>query len=245
MPTGRLIDRLELAPLVWGRCFSVVTAEFEYGSDALEAITPDCDARALREIEGLYSSRAQDRNVLLSGNPKNRPVGPFSSVLLEALSIRSRRDTLNEESLGGWLCHLREEDAISAAQKRFATFCSTSEADRLASRLQVYSARIAGSFATKKDVLKLLVGARSANDPQTISDTMTDLRAAGIDGIVLDQGDDPTSALVLRGCAVSQLRQIRLIEVLWDGDQAVVRNDSIADCDSEPGKTPPSPGLPG
>jgi len=234
MSTGRLIDQLELSPLVWGRCFSVVTADFEYASDALQDIAPDLDSSTLRELEGLYSKRARNRNLLLSGNPRNRPVGPFSSVLLEALSIRNQRDDLNQESLSGWLCHLREEDAIAAARKRFSTFCSTSKADCLSSHFQVYSSRMAGRFAMREDVLRLLGGRRSANDPQTISDTMTELHGAGIDGIVLDHGDNPASALVLSGCAVSQLRQVRPIEVLWDGALAIVRDSSIEDCDSEP-----------
>lgn len=242
MSIGRLIDQLKLTSLVWGRCFSVVAADFEYASDALEDISPNSDSNLLREIEGLNSTRARDRNALLSGNPRNRPVGPFSSVLLEALSIRNQRDALNHEVLSGWLCHLREEDATSAAQQHFATFCSTSEADFLSFRLQVYSSRMAGRFATREDVLRLLMGSRSANDPQTISDTMAVLRSAEIDGIVVDQGENPTSALVLRGCAVSQLRQVREIEVLWDGDLASVRDDSIAECDGGPKMSSENPG---
>jgi hypothetical protein len=234
MPVGRLIDRLKLAPLVWGRCFSVVAADFEYASDALEEISTDLDASALREIEGLYSTRARDRKALLSGNVRNRPVGPFSSVLLEALSIRIRRHALKEEPLGGWLCHLREGDAVSAARRRFAGFCSTSEADRLSSRLQVYSARMAGRFATREDVLRLLLNGRSANDPRTIADTMTELHGAGIDGIVFDEGEESASTLVLRGCAVSQLRQTRQIEILWDRDRAIIIDDSTADQTGEP-----------
>lgn len=243
MSTGRLIDQLQLTPLVWGRCFSVVAADFEYASDALENISPDTDSSLLREIEGLKSTRARDRNALLSGNPRNRPVGPYSSAVLEALSIRNRRDALNQEILNGWHCHLREEDATSAAQQRFANFCSTSEAGYLSFRLQVYSSRIAGRFAAREDVLRLLLGGESANDPRTISDTMADLRGAEIDGIVLDQGNNPTSALVLRGCAVSQLRQIREIEVLWDGNLANIRDGSTADCDGKPKMSPADPGL--
>ena len=244
MPVGRLIEQLKLAPLVWGRCFSVVSADFEYASDSLEAISSDSgDTAALREIEGLHSPRARDRAELLSGNVRDRPVGPFSSVLLEAFSIRGRRDGLNEERLGGWLCHLRDEDAISAAQRRFTTFFSTSGADSLSARLHLYSCRMAGRFAMSDDVLRLLAGSRSANDPQAVSDTMTELRAAGIDGIVLDQGENTVAALVLRGCALSQLRQVRHIEVLWDGDQAILSDESIADQDCEPRMSPANPGI--
>ena len=244
MPVGRLIEQLKLAPLVWGRCFSVVSADFEYASDSLEAISSNCcDTAALREIEALHSPRARDRAELLSGNVRNRPVGPFSSVLLEAFSLRSRRDGLNDEHLGGWLCHLREEDAINAAKRRFTAFFSTSGADGLSARLHVYSCRTAGRFAVSDDVLRLLVGSRSANDPQAVSDTMTELRAAGIDGIVLDRGENPTSALVLRGCALSQVRQVRHIEVLWDGDQAILSDELIADQDCEPRMSPENPGL--
>lgn len=243
MPVGRLIDQLKLAPLVWGRCFSVATEDLEYASDALKNISSDLDISALREIEGLSSARARARNVLLSGNARNRPVGPFSSVLLEALSIRRRHDGLSEETLGGWLCHLREEDAISAAQERFTAFSSTSEAGYLSKCLQVYSARIAGRFATSEDVLRLLVGGRSANDPQTISDTMTVLQDAGIDGIVLGRAENPKTALVLRGCALSQLRQVRRIEVLWTGDRATIKDDSIGNPDGEPRIFPANPGI--
>lgn len=234
MSIGRMIDQLQLTPLVWGRCFSVVAAEFEYASDALDDLSQNTDSRLLREIEGLNSTRASDRNALLSGNPRNRPVGPFSSALLEALSIRKQRGSLSQEFLSGWHCHLREDDATSVAQQRIAAFCSTSETSNLSFRLQIYSSRMAGRFASREDVLRLLAGAESANDPQTISDTMADLRGAEIDGIVLDQDENPTAALVLRGCAVSQLRQVREIEVLWDGSLASIRECSIADCDGKP-----------
>lgn len=136
MSVGRLIDRLQLAPLIWGRCFSLVAEDLEYASDVLEKISPDLDSSALREIEGLYSKRARERTTLLTGNVRNRPVGPFSSVLLEALSIRRLRDGLNEELLGGWLCHLHEEDATFATQERFAAFCAYSEANPLSARFK-------------------------------------------------------------------------------------------------------------
>jgi hypothetical protein len=245
MPTGRLIKQLKLAPVVWGRCYSVVTAEFEYASDALDEISPDLDTGLLREIEGLHSERARERNSLLSGNARNRPFGPFSSVLLEALSIRGGRDTLNGEQLGGWYCHLHEEDATSEAQRRFAAFCSATRAQRLSRRLQVYSARVAGNFATKGDVSRLLAGGRAANDPQRIAETMEELRAVGVDGILFDGSENPMSALVLRGCAVSQLRQVRQIALRQDDDLGIVADDGYTDIDCGFGLHPANPGLRG
>lgn len=243
MPIGRLIDQLKLSPLVWGLCYGVVAEDLEYASDALEELSPDDDASALREIERLFSNRAREREALLSGNPRNRPVGPFSSVVLEALSIRRQRDCLDEEIMGGWLCHARMEDAIFAAQERFTSFCATSEASFLSSRFQVYSARMAGRFAKSHDVARLLAGSRSANDPQTLSDMMTALRGAGIDGVVVERAQSPMAALVVRGCALSQLRQVRRIEVVWDGDQATVNDRCVVDQDSETRAFPTDPGL--
>lgn len=227
MPAGRLIDGLKTTPLVWGRCFSVVVVDFEYASDAFDAICQDSDRSALREIESMFSSRTRERDVLLSGSTRNRPVGPFSSTLLEAFSIRSRRDCMPEELLGGWFCHSREEDALSAAKTRFGRFCSASSAvEALSARFQVYSARVAGRFAAWEDIQNLLAGSRSANDPQVICDTMAALRGADLDGIVLDRGDRSTAALVLCACAMSQLRQVRRFEMRWEDGRVVQALDS-------------------
>lgn len=232
MPVGRLIGGLKIAPLVWGRCFSVVAADLEYAFDALEDISPGLDPNTLREIEAMHSARMRDRNLLLSGNPRNQPVGPFSSVLLEALSIRCQRDVLDEKLLGGWLCHSSEDDAITAARTRFGSFCSASAANELSAGFQVYSARVAGRFSRESDVLALLASGKSANDPQRIADIMIELRAAEIDGIVLGQDDQATSALVLRGRAVSQIRQARRIEIRSEGGSLSVAGDSMADRDN-------------
>ncbi len=245
MPVGRLIEQLNLAPVVWGRCYSVVIADFEYASDALDEISPDLDTSLLREIEGLHSGRAHERNSLLSGSARNRPFGPFSSVLLEALSIRGGRDALNGEQLGGWYCHLHEEDATSVARRRFAAFCSATRAQRLSRRLQVYSARVAGNFATAKDVLRLLAGGRAANDPQRISEAMEELRAAGVDGILFDDSENSMSALVLRGCAVSQLRQVRKIALRQSEVLGIVGDYADGDIDCGFGPHPANPGIRG
>lgn len=244
MPAGRLIDHLKLTPLVWGRCFSVVAADFEYASGALDDIASDSRS-ALRELEGLHSARVRDRNALLSGDIRCRPVGPFSSVLLEALSIRSSRFAETEEPLSGWLCHLHEADAITDAKARFARFFADSAANGLSARIQVYSARIAGRFAAREDVLRLLSGRRAANDAQTLSDSMAELRSAGIDGFVVEHGQDPSSAIVFRSCAISQLRLARNIEVLCDGGQVIVRDECVADQDNELREPSANPGLTG
>ena len=245
MPAGRLIEQLKLAPIVWGRCYSVVTADFEYASDALDEISHDVDTSLLREIEGLHSARARERNSLLSGTARNRPFGPFSSVLLEALSILGGRDALNGEPLSGWYCHLHEEEATSEARRRFAAFCSATRAQRLSRRLQVYSARVAGNFATAKDVLRMLAGGRAANDPQRISEAMEELRAAGLDGILFDGSENSMSALVLRGCAVSQLRQVRQIALRQCEVLGIVRDDVNTDVDCGSGPHPANPDLRG
>lgn len=243
MPTGRLIKQLRLAPVVWGRCYSVVIADFEYASDALGEISPEPDASLLREIEAMHSERTRERNSLLAGSPRNRPVGPFSSVLLEALSIRGGRDGLNGEQLAGWRCHLHEEDAIAEAQRRFSAFCAATTAGRLSRRLQVYSARVAGNFANISDILRLLVGSRPANDPQSIVEAMGELRGFGVDGVVFDGSGNPVSALVLRGCAVSQLRQVRRIELSQDDNRRIVSDDETNDIDSDCQPQPANPGL--
>lgn len=243
MPTGRLIEKLKLAPVVWGRCYSVVVADFEYASEALGEISPELDASLLREIEAMHSERTRERNSLLAGSPRNRPVGPFSSVLLEALSIRGGRDGLNGEQLAGWRCHLHEEDAIAEAQRRFSAFCAATTAGRLSRRLQVYSARVAGNFANISDILRLLVGSRAANDSQSIAEVMDELRAFGVDGIVFDGSGNPVSALVLRGCAVSQLRQVRRIELSQDDNRRIVADDENYDINFDCQPQPANPGL--
>ncbi|MBK8335664.1 MAG: hypothetical protein IPL03_03305 [Sterolibacteriaceae bacterium] len=243
MPTGRLIEKIKLAPVVWGRCYSVVIADFEYASDALGEISPELDASLLREIEAMHSERTRERNSLLAGSSRDRPVGPYSSVLLEALSIRGSRDGLSGEQLGGWRCHLHEEDAIAEAQRRFAAFCFATSAGRLSRRLQVYSARVAGNFANVSDVLRLLVGSRAANDSQSIVEVMDELRAFGVDGIVFDGSGNPVSALVLRGCAVSQLRQVRRIELRQDDNRRIVSDDESNDIDFDCLPQPANRGL--
>lgn len=245
MPVGRLIGGLEITPLVWGRCYSVVAADLEYASDALKDISPGFDPNTLREIEAMHSARMRDRNMLLSGNPRNRPVGPFSSVLLEALSIRCPRDALDEKLLGGWLGHSSEEDAVAAAKSRFGGFCSASAANGLSASFQVYSARIAGRFARESDVLALLAGGKSANDPKTIADIMVELRTAEIDGIVLGQNEHATSALVLRGRAVTQLRQVRRIEIRSECGRLSTAGDSMADRDNWAGMCLANPSVSG
>lgn len=219
MSVGRIVDGLKTIPAVWGRCYSVVAADLEYASEAFEEISPD--AHALREIEAVSSARMHDRNLLLSGSAPDRPVGPFSAVLLDALSIRACRNDFPDESLGGWLCHSDERDAIRAAQTRFSQFANASSAVGLSAIFQVYSARVAGTFATKADVLKLLVGGQSANDPRRIADAMAGLRSSAIDGIVVDQDECRVTLLVLRGSAVSQMRQVRQIELQSEVDQTV------------------------
>lgn len=243
MPTGRLIEKIKLSPVVWGRCYSVVIADFEYASDALGEISPELDASLLREIEAMHSERTRERNSLLAGSSRDRPVGPYSSVLLEALSIRGSRDGLSGEQLGGWRCHLHEEDAIAEAQRRFAAFCFATSAGRLSRRLQVYSARVAGNFANVSDVLRLLVGSRAANDSQSIVEVMDELRAFGVDGIVFDGSGNPVSALVLRGCAVSQLRQVRRIELRQDDNRRIVSDDESNDIDFDCLPQPANRGL--
>jgi hypothetical protein len=243
MPVGRLIEQMKLAPIVWGRCYSVVIADFEYASDALGQISSELDASLLREIEAMHSERTRERDSLLAGSSRNRPVGPYSSVLLEALSIRGGRDGLNGEQLGGWRCHLHEEDAIAEAQRRFAAFCAATSAGRLSRRLQVYSARVAGNFANIGDILRLLLGRRAANESQSIVEVMVELRAFGVDGIVFDGSGNPLSALVLRGCAVSQLRQVRRIELRQDDNRRIFARDANKEIDFDCLPHPANPGL--
>lgn len=74
---------------------------------------------------------------------------------------------------------------------------------------------------------------------------MEELRAAGVDGILFDGSENSMSALVLRGCAVSQLRQVRQIALRQDDDLSIVADDGNTDIDCGFGPHPANADLRG
>lgn len=227
MPTGSLIERLPSKTVAWGRCYTVTAAGLDSADAALETIADDANVEDLLELEALGSTRISNARSRLGADPEGRPRGPFSAIVLDALSIRANRSELSsDEVFGGWVCYLRKEDALDAARLRWTGFLAGSGASDLELKLCVYSARIGGNFISRDDFTRHLMGSRSANDPESVANELSLLWRAGIDGILLATGEAPAAAaIVLRGSAVSHVRPHEILGARWDGAEATLVTD--------------------
>lgn len=224
MPDGSLIDRLPSKTIAWGRCYTVVAAGLDSADSAFEGTSDESDD--LLELEALGSARITNARLRLGADPAGRPRGPFSAVVLDALSIHVMRSNLTDEPFGGWVCFLDKEAALDAARARWHTFFSSSGATELEVALQIYSARIGGRFISRDDFARHLAGSRSANDPEAVADEISLLWQAGADGILLP-ADDGTEqgAIVLRGSSVSRVRAVGSLCASWDGKETTITED--------------------
>lgn len=205
MSVGRLTERLATRVIAWGRCFSVVCAGLDDAEDALFAVADSSDLESLIELEALASERVERMRTLLRDDPEGRPSGPFSSLVLDALSIAALRDGTSDAPFGGWSCYLSEQDALSAACRRQAHFLASSSVRSLDICVQTFSARVGGRFVLQDDLVRHLA-AKPANDPDVLADEFALMRDAGIDGILMSDAGAGPSVIVLRGSAVSHVR---------------------------------------
>lgn len=226
MPIGSLIERLPSKTVAWGRCYTVTAAGLDSADAALETIADDANVEDLLALEALGSTRISSARSRLGEDPEGRPRGPFSAIVLDALSIRANRGELSDEVFGGWVCYLRKEDALEAARLHWTEFFASSGASDLELKLQVYSARIGGNFISRDDFTRHLSGSRSANDPESIANELSLLWRAGIDGILLATGEAPAAAaIVLRGSAVSHVRPHEILGARWAGAAVTIVTD--------------------
>lgn len=227
MPDGSLIDRLPSKTIAWGRCYTVVAAGLDTADSAFVGTADDNEIDELLELEALGSARVTNIRFRLGVDPAGRPRGPFSAVVLDALSIHVDRYDLTDEPFGGWVCFLNREDALEAARARWDGFLSPSGATELEIPLQLYSARVGGRFISRDDLTRHLAGSRSANDPEAVADELDLLWRSGIDGILLSNDDAAEQgAIVLRGSAVSRVRAVGSLCACWDGKKTTIAEAS-------------------
>jgi hypothetical protein len=233
MSARDVIGGLRLTPMVWGRCFSIATAGVESGWEVLEDLGGAAEANSLRMLEQLTSERATAHRRLLTSDRSDRPVGPYASLILDAMSMPALRKQFNDPTLSGWCCYAREQDAIDAATKRLEGFFETSESRNLPVRLKLYAGKLVGRFADWKDLARW-APSDAANESRSPSHSVSALlRECGADGFVFaNMGSARQSVIVTRGSAISQLREMKELLASHDGSQTIIQPASVELLDS-------------
>lgn len=233
MSARDVMGGLHLTPMVWGRCFSIATAGVESGWEVLEDLADPARYDDLRMLEQLTSERAAAHRRLLMGDRLDRPMGPYASLVLDAMSMPALREQFNDPTLSGWCCYAREQHAIDAATTRLKGFFETSGSRNLPIRLKLYAGKLAGRFADWKDLARW-APSDAANESSSPSHSVSALlRGCGADGFVFTSTSSARqSVVVTRGSAISQLREMKEFLVSHDGLQTIIQPAAIESLDS-------------
>lgn len=232
MSARDVIGGLRLTPMVWGRCFSIATAGVESGWEVFDDLGGAAEANGLRMLEQLTSERATAHRRLLTSERSDRPVGPYASLILDAMSMPALREQFNDPTLSGWFCYAREQDAIDAASKRLQGFFETSGSSNLPVQLKLYAGRLAGRFADWKDLARW-APSDAANESRSPSHSISALlRECGADGFVYtNMSNTCQSVVVTRGSAISQLREMKELLASYEGSQTIIQPATVESLD--------------